>query len=292
MRDDELLRRYFLGDLSDDEKEGLERRLIEDEPLSQLAEAIEDEVLEDYDRGELQPDESARVARHLAGSPSSRLRLAVIRGLAAIAAEQATRGRLLPFPRPDLSQPGVRAAALAAMLVMAVGSTWLAFQTAPPVHPVVAGAPAPTPTPRSAVPPVTPTPPPVIAEKEPIQPPVRPSLRTFVQALSISASRGGEEGVPEVRVPAGFDRVELHLLLGDGNESYRSFRVDLRALTEEKVILEEDLRPRETSEGQALVLTLDASRLREGRYLAEVRGVTADGSFEDIGFPEFQVHKR
>jgi hypothetical protein len=262
MSDDDLLKRYLLEDLPGAEAEALERRLLEDDDLFERAEAIEGEILEDYANGGLTTTERARVARYLSASPTGRLRLAVIRGLAAISAEEAANGRILVFPprRPRLSTSELRAA-IAAMLVLATGSVWLGVHTShPPVSEVAPG-------------------------------PVVPALRTFVQVLALSAARGGTAGVQEIRVPAGTDRMELRLLLGDSLADYRSFQVVLRDQMGAEAVDRKDLQPVETPNGKALVVTVDLTRLPAGRYVAEVGGITTGGTVEGVGFPEFQVRE-
>src|SRR5215210_834857 len=159
MRDqDDLLRRYLLGELSEEEANRLEARLIQDGELFESVEALEADLLDEAAHGRLPPEERQRIVRRLASTPQGRLRLAVVRDLGRIA----EGGRVLPGPwgRVDLSRPSVRALAAAAMLVIAVGSVQLARIISSPPQPseqVAEETPAPSAPPAS---PIVPTAPP------------------------------------------------------------------------------------------------------------------------------------
>jgi hypothetical protein len=294
MSDEELVRRYLLGDLPGDEMEALEQRLLRDDDLFELAEALEADVLEDYARGELAPAQQARVTRYLSGSPEGRLRLAVVRGLAALPATRTApeEGRLLSFPKlaADLNRPRVRAAAIAAMLALAAGGGWLAtrIQTPParlanrlPATPLESPSARPEPNPspppdRSAA--STPPPAPVAAPA--------PSPVVFVATLALSSLRG-EDQVPSFDIPSRADTVELRLILPKGDEGYPSYRVVLSDAAGREVTKGEGLH---ASRSGRMALRVDAGRLPAGRYSLTVQGVTPEGA-EDLGFPEFEVRE-
>ena len=81
--DYEDLRRYLLGQQPEEEADRLERRLLLDEDLFELAEAAEADLLDECARGELAPTLCEPLTRRLAASPGGRVRLARARGLAA-----------------------------------------------------------------------------------------------------------------------------------------------------------------------------------------------------------------
>lgn len=285
MSDDELIRSYLLGDLPGDGQEALENRLLSEDDLFELAEAVEAEVLEDYARGELAPGQQARVARYLAASPEGRLRLAVLRGLAAMKPE----GRLILFPRLNPEErPQVRAAAIAAMLVMGAGA-FLLTQWRPelpvnrahnrfPVESPVLIPSQPTPPPQERVATATPTPTPTPTTRPPV---------VFVATVALMSLRGAEE-IQSFDIPARADVVELRLTLPEGDRSYPSYQVALtQDATGKEVTGNEGLQVKQSS-GQ-LVLRVDASRFEQGRYSLTVQGVTPSGDVEDLAFPEFEV---
>lgn len=256
MRDDELLRRYLLGDLPEGETEGMEQRLLREDSLSELAEAIESEVLEDYARGSLSPAQQDHVKRFLASSPSGRLRLAIVRGLGTLSHGTGTIAAMpdnvRPFPRPDLSRPWQRFAAIAAMLVLAVVSFMLAT-IPPPIQPQTAGVPV-------------------------------------VLQLALSALRDDQQKVQELSLPAGRS-AELRIPLRDRDQGHASYQVVLEDGTGEEAHRWENLQARPVGGHPALVLLIKSGQLPEGRYTARIRGVDPGRVAADLAFQEFHVHR-
>jgi hypothetical protein len=299
MSDDELVRQYLLGDLPGDEKEALEQRLLREDDLFELAEAMEAEVLEDYARGGLTSRQEEQVSRYLAASPEGRLRLAVIRGLAALPASRTapTEGKLLPFPRlaADLERPQVRAAAVAAMLVMAFGALWLARQhPLPPglkvanrIPPITAVTPPVEPTPPDRM--ATSTPPPLPSPSPPFATPTpTPSPVVFIAMLALPSQRSGTS-VPSFDISDRTDIVELRLALPEGDQGFSSYRIVLKDAADEEVTRRDGLHAGRS--GGRLSLQVDADQLPKGSYSLEVQGVAPDGEAEDLAFPQFEVHE-
>jgi hypothetical protein len=298
MSDDELVRRYLLGDLPGDEKEALEQRLLREDDLFELAEAMEAEVLEDYARGGLTSEQQEQVSRYLAASPEGRLRLAVIRGLAALPASRTapTEGKLLPFPRlaADLERPQVRAAAIAAMLVIAFGALWLAKQQPIPpglkvanrIPAIATVTPAVEPTPPDRM--ATSTPPPLPSPPPPVTTTPTPSPVIFIAMLSLPSERSGTT-VPSFDISDRTDIVELRLTLPEGDQGFSSYRVVLKDAADEEVTRREGLQAGRSS--GRLSLQVDADQLPKGSYFLEVQGVAPDGEAEDLAFPQFEVQE-
>src|SRR3569832_962282 len=94
--DDELLRSYLLGQLPEDEADRLERRLLAEDELFELSEAVEADLLAEYAQGGLAPAERERVQRRLASSPQGRERLMLARSLSELAGRD-RQTAVLPF---------------------------------------------------------------------------------------------------------------------------------------------------------------------------------------------------
>lgn len=289
MSDDELVRRYLLGDLPGDEAEELERRLLSEDDLFELAEAVEADVLDDYARGELAPAQRQRVESYLAVSPEGRLRLAVIQDLAKVKPE----GRLILFPRlsPE-ERPQVRAAAIAAMFVIAC-STVLLMQVQPKLpppreakHQIPIESPIPFPTqtpppaPQDRVVTTTPTP----------TPAPRP-LVVFVANIPLLAQRSNDV-VPSFDIPERTDVIELRFQLREGEDrGYPSYQVAMELVdTGEEVTENEGLRVKKSS--GLLIVRVDASRFEEGRYSLTIQGVPSQGEPVNIELSEFEVRRQ
>ena len=296
MRDDDLLRQYLLGELSDEDTELLEARLIQDEDLFERAEAMEADLLEEHAHGGLSAAQRARIRRHLASSDASRSQMAIVRGLGEAAKkEKRPWWRILigSWEPVDLSSVRVQALA-AAMLAVVVGATWLDYRTVHLQKEIehIAQQVLPMPDLRPEQPRLQPEPatePDRIADVEPtpeLVPTATPAPAPFEFILALTALRGPEDGVKELRIPAGTERVAIHLPLSPEDEASPSFQVVLRAADGTELIRRTDLLPVKTGELSDLVLPVEAKLLPPGRYSVEVYGESED---DPLGFPEFQV---
>lgn len=287
MRDDDLLRHYLLGELSDEDTELLEARLIQDEDLFERAEAMEADLLEEHAHGGLSVAQRARIRRHLASSDASRSQMAMVRGLGKAAREERPWWRVLigPWGPADLSSIRMQALA-AAMLAVVVGAAWLDYRTSHLQNEIEHIAQQVLPMPD--LPRFHPGPPTEldkIADVEPtpeLVPTATPAPAPFEFILALTALRGPEDGAKELRIPAGTEQVEIHLPLNPGDEASLSFQVVLRAADGTELIRRTDLLPVRS----ALVLPVEAKLLPPGRYSVEVYGESEDNP---LGFPEFEV---
>lgn len=271
--DDELLRRYLLGTLPEEEADRLEARLLAEDELFELSEAIEADLLAACDRGELAPEERERVLRRLASSPQGRERFALASSLNAEAQAPAP---VVAFPRrpPSRSYPWL---ALAASLLMTVGLSWYALERqhggeSAPLSAREREAPASAVTSDIPLPP--PPPPPPIARLS--RPPVEtPKPAKVVCQLALMTLRGSES-VRQLSVPPGTGVVEFQIGT-EGMEDLESFHVVLRSPEGEALLDKRGIKPRTLDGVRTLVVELPASRLSAGRYEIETQG-TAPGS--------------
>lgn len=77
--------RFLLGELSDDERDEFEERLLADDDVEALVGAAEDDLFDAYALGELRGARQARFEDRLLASPGGRRKLAWARALAAAA---------------------------------------------------------------------------------------------------------------------------------------------------------------------------------------------------------------
>jgi anti-sigma factor RsiW len=73
--DQELVYKYLLGELSDDQQTAFERRYFADDALFERLIAAEDELIDRYARGECSDKERALLEQHFLKSQSRRKRL-------------------------------------------------------------------------------------------------------------------------------------------------------------------------------------------------------------------------
>ncbi|HSF43030.1 MAG TPA: hypothetical protein VLT87_24730 [Thermoanaerobaculia bacterium] len=314
MRDDELLHRFLLGELAEDEAESLERRLLQEDALFELCEAIESDLLAASARGELAPAENERVLARLAASPGGHARLALARNLVHAAQEAPAELTPAPLPfRPAAAPPPRRAARWAALaaslLFFAVGGSWVVnylLRTMPPDPPVVtairprppvAGPTRPTPAPTEPVEPgSSPAEPPALPEpgpapERPAAPEPAPSLTTAVFQLALAGRRSAEpaEELPRFEVPKGTGEIDIQLDLGGEEREFLTFNALVTNPEAGEVWRGQGLEPQSLDWGMALILKIPAESLPDGRYTMKVQGVKAEGEAETIGTQDFEI---
>ncbi len=299
MKDDEILRQYLLGALEEEQVEDLERRLLVESDLFELAEAVEGDLLMAAARGDLSPAERGRTLRRLASSPEGRARFAITRELTIFGHEKVS-AEVVAFRL--LARPGIRAAAIAASLAVVAGGFWLATQTAMPrsANMIAEGMPT-----ASAIQPMEPEPaaPPVdrIAEHSPApvppapsenraapgrEPSVRPEPAPWIVQLALTTMRSAAGAPTRLEIPPETRRVEIRLPLLP-EEPATSFAAILRnASTGEEVRREERLAAQEVDGEKMVILSVPAADLVPGTYEVEVRGNEED---ELLGKPTFEI---
>jgi hypothetical protein len=126
-QEDDLLKRYFLGELGEEQKTQVEQRLFSEDELFELAEAVEADLLDEYARGELPAAARRQIDLRLATSPRSRARLALVQDLTKV--EQSNPGATVTPFRRRLSSPALRFAMAASLIgvLVAAGAARLAF---------------------------------------------------------------------------------------------------------------------------------------------------------------------
>jgi hypothetical protein len=255
-RDAELLRRYFLGQLDEAAQAEIEERIVSEDRLFEMGEAVEVDLLDDYAGGGLSADERRQIERRLERTPRSRALLALTQDLGTLArAETAAPGSpsagapavpaspaVLPFRRP-LANPVLRyamAAGLAGFLVLA-GAARLGVG---PFQGKTAGPPA------------------AMAEL----------------LLSANDGRlrgtGGEVPVPAAPLSDGGLRIELSDLPAEYAVCDVTVRQGERTVFEQRV----------TAAAGTAAIEIPGGELDAGRYEIEVKGLS--GNAGDEGSPE------
>jgi len=307
MKDDEILKSYLLGGLDEEQADDLERRLLEDGDLFELAEAVEGDLLAAAAHGDLSPAERGRVLRRLAASPEGRTRLALARALTSLSREKVP-AEVLAFRL--LARPGARAAAVAASLAIAAGGFWLATQTVMPgpgtgANMIARGLPAqPVPArqevrPEPAAPPLdriagqTPAPATPPSMKEGIaprqEPAGRPEPAPLLLQLALTTVRSAGGDIPRLEIPPETRQVEIQLPLSPGEPS-TSFAAILRnASTQEEIRREERIGAREVDGRRVIAFSLPSTDLDPGIYEIEVRGIGGPEGDDLLGRPMFEV---
>ncbi len=301
-RDDdaERLERHLLGGLSEEESAALEERLLAENELFELAEAVEADLVAAHARGELR-GAAAEAAARLAATPRGRRAAAMDRDLARLAGESPA---VLPF-RPRAAAAPLRPAlrlALAACLAAAVGVAgwlWVERQALREDGAAVEALRRP---PRGSRGPIMerarPEEPEEIAEQRTspragergerarrVDPGRPPGAVEATLLLSLATLRSEGEA-PRLALPAGTERVRLEVDLGEAGAGYASYRATLQNAAGGTVWNGQDIA---VAPGGTLRLEVPAAALAPGRHVLTVAGVTAEGAVEELGYPEFEV---
>jgi hypothetical protein len=134
------IRRYLLGDLSEQEREQVEQRLMSDDDLYQQLLVAEDELIDEYVSDELPEQERAKFGRHFLSVPELRQDVKFAAALRKHALETAQQDVVAPKPAAParvspfgwlgtlFMRPAFGASLAAAFLAAVVLAAWLAAQ--------------------------------------------------------------------------------------------------------------------------------------------------------------------
>jgi hypothetical protein len=105
--DEPLVVRYLLGQLSRQERDAFDDRLLQEPDLVENLESMEDQLIRDAIRGDLPPDQQERFDRHFLSFPDLRRRYELTRALLVAGGGDPASLRALAAPPPRISKPVV-----------------------------------------------------------------------------------------------------------------------------------------------------------------------------------------
>src|SRR5262245_53931964 len=121
---EDLFFRYMCGELSEDDRNRLEKDYFASDEVFDAVRAIEDDWIDQFVRGELPDERRARFERGFLPSADARHRIAVARSLARAAGMVAVPGSS-PAPGRSAPRPAPRWLPYAALVAAAAGGVWL-----------------------------------------------------------------------------------------------------------------------------------------------------------------------
>lgn len=334
MRDDvtseDLIVRYLLGGLSEEEQVEIEDRAFRDRQYLQNIEAVENDLIDEYAQGKLSGSERRQFESRFLASAERRRKVEFARALASVTSEFAAIEKDTPLaipPEPAGWQialrtflrglsPAAKFSMAAVGLLILIGGSWLIAHSfrlraeladlrreqetrarqEETLQQQIADERA-----RSEV---------LSArlqreqvEREQSQELIRElerkqqeSVRQTSESIIASIvlmpgiSRSGNAR-PKLVVAKTTRQVRLQIGI-EPEDEYRRFRVELRARGGQPVWAEDNLSARHGRAGQSVVLNLPASTLSAGEYELALKGVTGDGRTEDVGYYYFNVLKK
>ncbi len=309
---EDLMRRYLLGDLPETEQEALEREYFADaERLAEVWE-VENQLVDDYVRGRLPRAEREQFERYCLSAPFYQERVAfansLLRSVDAEAAPAAPstswRERLAAALGLSQFQWGVALAATA-LLLLFVGGSWFLAERSRMQEQLAREREARQGRERELEARVasereknvqlvaelarlresqteggsqTPTP---AAGQAP-----RSTIFSFL--LTANLTRGSEPQL--LAIPRAAEQVELRILLESREHS--AYLADLRTADGSDVFSRRGIQPRVGRNGASVAVRAPAAFLPAGDYILTLAGVNAAGGAEELDRYHFKVKRR
>ena len=324
---DELIARYLLGDLTEEQQIEIEDRAFRDQEYQQNITAVENDLIDEYVRREL-PETQRRQFEHLfLTSADRRRRIDFARALSTVVKEAEVTERqsqpvVTPTPagwRESLSAflqgltPAARFSLATASLVIVAFAAWLVTQSARQRSQLARlesdqqsqqnkqqDLERQIDTERKRNQELATQ---LAQEKQQRQQSdelinqiqreaedsaQQPSRNTiFSLALLPGISRSGSSR-PKLVLPESARLVQLQIGV-EPEDLYKSFRVEIGTGDGRQVWNRDNLSARSTRSGKTIGLTLPAKVLSAGRYELALKGVTDEGTAEDVGYYYFEV---
>jgi hypothetical protein len=326
---EKLITRYLLGELPEEQQIEIEDRAFSDKEFLASITAVENDLIDEYVRGELPEGARRRFETRFLASEGRRKRIEFARALVQLADEVRVTGRetttvtAAPVSLRDALaaffhrlNPAGSIALAAATLVVLLGGAWLILQTL---------------TLRNQLTQLQAQQQSQQSDRQTLERRVEmerrrseelaaqlnqekqqraqtdESLRRLTETVnqkapetprSIIASLTLLPGIargattqPRLVLPANATVAQLQIGI-EPEETYKTFAVDLRTVAGRPVWTRDSLPARSARGGRSIRLTLPASALIPGEYELRLKGKTDTGATEDVGFYYFEVMKR
>ena len=287
-KDEAVLRKYLLGDMSPEEQEGIELWLMSSEDAYCLLEAAEDDLIDDSFAGRLAPHDLDRFQTHFLVAPERQRKLQFSRSFkrAIDAAAQPVR---LEFPsRPGLLdflrfRPAFVYATSALIVILLTGNIWSFLKVAElqrELHSVtdqvtelgrdrddlkrqLVESQAATLALQAAI------------------PPPKPSTAPVLLAMNLvpGITRSSNE-IPTLTLTANASRIRFSLALLDDN--FTVYRASLMNADSREIWTESKVVPTVARDGKTIVLNVPAEVLSGGDFSFSLMGVPDSGTPESV----------
>jgi hypothetical protein len=317
-RNHELIAQYLLGELSEQEKILLEQQYFGDDDFFEELLVVEGEIIDTYVRDELPGDARERFEAHYLASPRLRQRVEIARSLVDFATDSSASMPLIAEKRrPVISwrsslgmlgakNRAIRVALAAAVLMIAVGGSWLIVETVRL---------------RNQVERIQADRAEMLKREQDLQQTLdeqgaqngqleselrrersqRELLEEELTRLQRSTSnivafvltpnliRGASEP-KTLTIPRGARLARINLIFEHGE--YPSYRAVLETVDGNRIWSSGSLKTRPGTRGKMVTLGLLPSLFAKGDYILTLSGLNADGSLEGVGEYYFNVVKK
>ena len=308
---EELIARYLLGELSEEEQIRLEDLAFSDREFIQEILAVESDLIDEYARGELSDSKRRQFESRFLTSAERRQKVEFARAFAKIVPESATERAVRPaavdMPTSwweslkslltNLTPP-VKFAMAAAVLMLGIGLWWLVAETIR-LRTEIRELQAEQQTRRRAQEDLERKAATEQSRNEDLARQVpgdqsteksgsRPTIATLFLPAGIARSAADR---PKLLIAQTAETARLQVGLEPGDE-FDSFRAELRTLAGREVLSQQNLKARTARGVRSITLSIPASSLKTGEYELTLKGVSGREQTEVLGYYYFDVRKR
>jgi anti-sigma-K factor RskA len=318
-----MINKYLLGDLPEQEQVAIEEAAFQDEQQRQAIQDAENDLIDEYVRGELSEHDRRLFETRFLVSAERRRKIQFAKALAKLAPEFATKETAPALRRAIDWREGLKAfiyglspvprfALAAATLLVLLGGAWLVFETLrlrsqlltaqasrekqeQSLQQQIASE-------RTRIEQLT-----TVLRNEQQQREQTEQLLKQVEeaqeakvesqptivtlALLSGIPRGGGAAQPKLQLQPGTRLVRLQLEVDPADE-YKSFRVELSDRAGVQVWSRAGLSARSQRGGKSLMVTLPANILKQQQYEVLLKGISNEGATEDLAYYYFDVLKK
>ena len=254
--DDDLLKRFLLGAVPEEQAERLDELSISDDHVATRLQDVENDLVDAFVRGELSGETEQRFKAQYLSTPERRNRIAVAEALLA-------RQRSGTRVRRGLAPWAIAASVL--LVVLAVGYLGLGRRQTP--------APLPVRVTRTVTPDTS-----TVAERIPI-----------TASILLAPPTRGSRPIESVDVTSA-DSLVMTLQLE--SDDFPSYRVLLRDLAANKIVCQEEHSSSILNGKPSVSVRCPAASLEDHNYSAELAGLPASGEPEMISGYTFRVIRK
>jgi len=291
---EKLIARYLLGELSEAEVDRLDELSVTNDEFSQHLQSVENDLIDAYVQGDMSRQMREQFQRHMLVTPRQLERMEFALSLARLTADNAARdvtGGALSWWRSLLSSFHrsfyIQIASAATAIIGLLLSTMLLidrFRLQDSANDE-----------RSAR----------LREKQefnaqlareaarrslPVTPERSPSPESRIVVLAFKPALSGLGESKQLTLSSPSDTVQIHLEF-EGDE-YVSYAVELSlAMSGQQIFKKSNLKARDKGASKLIDLVLPNSLLKEAGYKIVLRGLTANGDYEDLSTYSFNVRK-
>ena len=264
--DYDTIKGYLLGQIPAEDEPELEARLLTDRDFYEEVSIVEDELIDQYLRGDLSASEKEGFESHFVSSAERKRKVRFARALRKYISVTEVRAEEESAPVPSEIPAFVSSTGSSVVTVFPFGRSALTYAMAASIL-IVVGVTA-------------------LFFVRYMQRQPGGGRVLAVELIPAPATRGANE-VKQITLTPDVESVRLQLDLPDNG--YQSYEATLRDSSTRSVLKVPNLKPQNVNSFAAVALDINADLLSPGDYRIQLNGTTADGSSESVATYSFTV---